>query len=91
MTDLPNTHDHAAQRLVEARARFQATLGVAKHELAPKTLFTRKARQMRDRAETEVRARPYATAGTATALFLFLFRKPIAGLVRRLLREKRYD
>jgi CDGSH-type Zn-finger protein len=37
MTDLPNTPDHAAQKLVEARTRFQTTLAVAKRELAPKT------------------------------------------------------
>ena len=91
MTNLPNTPDHAAQKLVEARTRLQATLATAKRELAPKTLASRKARQMRDRAETEVRARPYAALGAATALFLFLVRKPIAGLVRRLLREKRHD
>lgn len=91
MTDMPSPREEAAQRLADARARFQATLAVAKRELTPKTLASRKARQMRDRAETEMRARPLAAAGTAGALLLFLFRKPIAGLVRRLLREKRHD
>lgn len=94
MTDLPTDTQlasAAAQKRTEAKARFYATLEVAKRELTPKAVASRKARQMRDQAETQIRARPYAAAGTAAALALFLFRKPLAGLARRLLRKTRHD
>jgi ElaB/YqjD/DUF883 family membrane-anchored ribosome-binding protein len=83
--------EQVAQQLVEARQKFLATLDVAKRELTPKTIAKRKVRQVRDRAEREVRARPAAAAGAATALFIILFRKPLAGLVRRLLRKTQHD
>lgn len=77
----------AARQLHEARARFQATLAVAKRDLAPQVVSRRVTRRAAIRAGDAVRAKPAISALVLGAFLAFLFRKPLAGLVRRLLRE----
>lgn len=83
MTDV----DAAARALADARARFHATLDVARRDLAPSLVAKRTVRKTAKHAKSRIAAEP-GKAGLAVALCLaFLFRKPIAGLVRRLFRE----
>ncbi|MFM1983508.1 MAG: hypothetical protein RJB22_2227 [Pseudomonadota bacterium] len=85
------SRDDAARQLQEARARFYATLAVAKQELAPANLTRKTSQKLTQNAKDTVRARPGTAAILAGLLLAFLFRKPIAGLIRHLLREKRHD
>ncbi|MFM7027328.1 MAG: hypothetical protein ACKOXK_01450 [Chakrabartia sp.] len=90
MAETLNERDRAAEQLVATRAKFRATLGVARRELAPATLFRRTRDRAKDRATQTFQARPVATGLVGLGLMALLFRKPIAGLVRRLLRETRH-
>ena len=91
MMETPPAIEDAAARLQAARARFYATLGQVRTDLAPKAVIARTRKQARDSAEAKIRAHPYAATGAAAALFLLIFRKPIAGLVRRIFRTARHD
>lgn len=83
--------DDAFQSVQEARARFEQSLGTARRELTPAKLSRRAASNVTRKANETVRQHPAAVATVAAGAIALIFRKPIAGLVRRLLREKRND
>jgi ElaB/YqjD/DUF883 family membrane-anchored ribosome-binding protein len=86
-----NNRDEAFQNAQKARLRFTESLGEARRELTPAKLSRRALTNTTRRASAAVREHPGAVAGIAAGAIALIFRKPIAGLVRRLLREKRHD
>ncbi len=80
--------------LAEARAareRFEGSLDVARRNLAPARLGQRAALKAKRGARRAVAERPLAAAALGLGLAAFLFRKPLAGLVRHLRKEQRDD
>lgn len=80
--------DDAFQSVQEARARFEQSLGTARRELTPAKLSRRAATNVTRKANETVRQHPAAVTTIAAGAIALIFRKPIAGLVRRLLRKK---
>ncbi len=85
-----NTSEIARQRVADSRARFHETLAVARRELTPATVSQRATRRFRNRAQNVAQQHPALSAAIITAFFAYLFRKPLAGLIRRFSREKRH-
>lgn len=83
--------DDAFQTAQQARLRLRESLGTARRELTPAKLSRRAVSGVTRKANDTVRAHPAAVATVAAGAIALIFRKPIAGLVRRLLREKRHD
>ncbi len=83
--------DDAFAKARAAKARFQGTLAVARNSLTPAKLSRRAATKARRGVSRTVQAQPIATAALGIGLIAFLFRKPLAGLVRRLRKEPRHD
>ncbi len=68
------------------RARLQASVAQAKHRLAPSTIASHVADDLREKAVdgiVAVRERPAAAAGIAAALLAIVIRKPIGRLFHR--------
>ncbi len=68
------------------RAKLQASLAEAKHRLAPATIASGVADDLREKAEESVavvRERPAVAAGIATTLVAFLARKRLRRLFRK--------
>lgn len=68
------------------RARLKASLAEAKYRLAPSTIASGVAEDLRDKAEEGVavlRERPAVAAGLMTGIVALLARKRIAGLFRK--------
>lgn len=83
--------DDALAKAREAKSRFEGSLDVARRNLTPVKLGQRAAIKTKRGVTRTVKAQPLAAAGVAIGLFGFLFRKPLAGLIRRLRKETRYD
>jgi len=73
-----------------AKARMFATLDETKNRLSPSTLAEHAVDGIKDKANTlaadgvaVARERPGAVAATASAVFLFLIRRPLVGLFRK--------
>lgn len=79
--------DEALAEARAARARFHDSLDVARRNLTPASLGQRATLK----ARRGVQARPVATVAVGIGLLAFIFRKPIAGMVRRLRKDKRHD
>lgn len=79
--------DDAFTKARDAKARFETSLDVARKNLTPKKLGQRATTKSRRAVE----ARPVASAVVGTAVLALLFRKPLAGLIRRLRKEPRHD
>lgn len=88
MADPLTPAEDARRRLAEARARFQDSLSVARRELTPELVTRRASDGFRRRAISIARKRPALTTIIAATLLAYVFRKPLAGLIRRLSREK---
>lgn len=79
--------DEALAEARAARARFEGSLDVARRNLTPAKIGQRAALK----AKRGVQAQPVVSAAAGVGLLAFIFRKPIAGLVRRLRKETRHD
>lgn len=82
------------EALAEARAarqRFEGSLDVARRNLTPGKIGQRAALKARRGAKATIEQRPVATAAIGMAVAAFLFRKPLAGLIRHLRKEPRDD
>ena len=79
--------DDAFAKAREARTRFEASLDVARRNLTPSKLGQRATLK----SKRAVEARPVVSAAIGTALLAFIFRKPLAGLIRRLRKDQRHD
>lgn len=88
MADSLTPAEDARHRLAEARARFQDSLSVARRELTPELVTRRASDGFRRRAISIARRSPALATIIAAAILAYLFRKPLAGLFRRLSREK---
>lgn len=78
-------------RANEAKSAFLASLGVAKSRIAPSHLKADAKRKITEavmdggaNAAAQIQARPIAFGAAASALLIFLMRKPLAALFRRL-------
>ena len=79
--------DDAFARARAAKTRFEASLDVVRRNLTPAKLGQRAT----VKTKRAVEARPVVSAAIGTALLAIIFRKPLAGLVRRLRKEPRHD
>ncbi len=79
--------DDAFAKARAARSRFEASLDVARQNLAPASL----ARRAKTKTTRAVGARPMVSAAIVAAVLAFIFRKPLAGIIRRLRKEPRHD
>lgn len=79
--------DEAFAKAKEAKARFEASLDVTRRNLVPANL----GRRASLKTKRAVEARPIASAAVGAALLAYIFRKPLAGLIRRLRKEPRHD
>jgi hypothetical protein len=79
--------DEAFAKAREAKARFEGSLDVARRNLTPVKLGQRAT----SKTKRAVEARPVASAAIGTAVLALIFRKPLAGLIRRLRKELRHD
>lgn len=83
--------DDAFAKAREAKVRFAGSLDVARRNLTPAKLGQRAAAKAKRGATRTVQAQPVATAAVGIGIIAFLFRKPLAGLIRRLRKEPRHD
>ena len=83
--------DEAFAKVRAAKARFDGSLSLARHSLTPAKLGKRAATKTKRGLTGAVQAQPVATAAIGLSLLAFLFRKPLAGLVRRIRKEPRHD
>jgi ElaB/YqjD/DUF883 family membrane-anchored ribosome-binding protein len=70
------------------RDRFRSSLAEAKARLNPKAIASDGVESARAKISHTVRTRPAMIAGVASAVALFLLRKPIFGALARLTKEK---
>ncbi len=83
--------DDALAKLRDAKARFDGSLSLARRNLTPAKLGKRAATKTKRGVTGAVQAQPVATVAIGLGLLAFLFRKPLAGLVRRIRKEPRHD
>ena len=83
--------DDALVKARAAKARFDNSLSLARHNMTPVKLGKRAAAKTKRGVTGAVQAQPVATAAIGLGLLAFLFRKPLAGLVRRIRKEQRHD
>lgn len=83
--------DDALAKLRDAKARFDGSHSLARHNLTPAKLGKRAATKTKRGVTGAVQAQPVATVAIGLGLLAFLFRKPLAGLVRRIRKEPRHD
>jgi|LauGreDrversion4_2_1035121.scaffolds.fasta_scaffold547664_2 hypothetical protein len=83
--------DDALAKARAAKARFEDSLSLARHNMTPVKLGKRAAAKTKRGVTGAVQAQPVATAAIGLGLLAFLFRKPLAGLVRRIRKEQRHD
>ena len=83
--------DDALAKLRDAKARFDSSLSLARHNLTPAKLGKRAVTKTKRGVTGAVQAQPVATVAIGLGLLAFLFRKPLAGLVRRIRKEPRHD
>lgn len=79
--------DDAFAKAREARTRFEASLDIARSNLTPAKIGQRATLK----TKRAVEARPVASAAIGTAVLALIFRKPLAGLIRRLRKDQRHD
>ncbi len=83
--------DDALAKARAAKARFEDSLSLARHNMTPVKLGKRAAAKTKRGVTGAVQAQPVATAAIGLGFLAFLFRKPLAGLVRRIRKEQRHD
>jgi len=83
--------DDALAKVRAAKARFEDSLSLARRNLTPATLGKRAATKTKRGITGAVQTRPVATVAIGLGLLALLFRKPLAGLVRRIRKEPRHD
>lgn len=79
--------DDAFAKARAAKARFEASLDIARRNLTPAKIGQRATLK----TKRAVEARPVASAAIGTAVLALIFRKPLAGLIRRLRKDQRHD
>lgn len=90
--------EQAKRNAAVARARVQSTVGALKQRLSPSNIAAdAKARvkettgAITEKASGAVRERPVTASAAAGAAALFLFRKPMKKLARRLFRRRKRE
>lgn len=79
--------DDAFAKARAAKARFEVSLDIARRNLTPAKIGQRATLK----TKRAVEARPVASAAIGTAVLALIFRKPLAGLIRRLRKDQRHD
>jgi len=83
--------DDALAKLRDAKARFEDSLSLARYNLTPAKLGKRAATKTKRGVTGAVQAQPIATVAIGLGLLALLFRKPLAGLVRRIRKDPHHD
>lgn len=85
-----------AQEVEDAKNRLSSSLGVVKQRLAPRALAQEAVDKVKEKANDTaqasveaVKANPSTAVGVIAAAVLVLFRKPIFGAMRRMIKEKK--
>lgn len=92
MSEPGKTNPDSARALArEAKARFIGSLDVARRNLTPAKLGQRASTKAKRGISQTVQAHPAATVAAGIGLFAFIFRKPLAGLFRRLKKDTLHD
>ncbi len=83
---------NSTERRNAARGQLRQSIADTKERLSPTSLKQNLLDTVRSRADSvadAARERPAATAGLIVATALFLLRKPLFGVIKRLTKEKR--
>lgn len=83
--------DDALAKARAAKARFEDSLSLARHNMTPVKLGKRAAAKTKRGVTGAFQAQPVAVVALGLGVIAFLFRKPLAGLVRRIRKEPRHD
>ncbi len=83
--------DDALAKARAAKARFEDSLSLARHNMTPVKLGKRAAAKTKRGVTGAFQAQPVAVVALGLGVLAFLFRKPLAGLVRRIRKEPRHD
>ncbi len=83
--------DDALAKARAAKARFEDSLSLARHNITPVKLGKRAAAKTKRGVTGAFQAQPVAVVALGLGVLAFLFRKPLAGLVRRIRKEPRHD
>jgi hypothetical protein len=83
--------DDALAKARAAKARFEDSLSLARHNITPVKLGKRATAKTKRGVTGAFQAQPVATVAIGLGILAFLFRKPLAGLVRRIRKEPRHD
>lgn len=83
--------DDALAKARAAKARFEDSLSLARYNMTPVKLGKRAAAKTKRGVTGAFQAQPVAVVALGLGVLAFLFRKPLAGLVRRIRKEPRHD
>jgi hypothetical protein len=83
--------DDALAKARAAKARFEDSLSLARHNMTPVKLGKRAAAKTKRGVTGAFQAQPVAVVAIGLGILAFLFCKPLAGLVRRIRKEPRHD